>query len=87
MNRATVTSILLDAGGPLWSSVECDRKQERWIIRARLNPRVERSACDALRESERVLNDVLPSYLGDSDWIATVYWANRVSYTIARNRS
>jgi len=87
MDCKVVTSRLLDAGGALWSSVACDQNQERWIVYADLRPCADEAAYAALQESERIFKSVLPQCLGDTDWMATVLWSDRVSYTIARHKS
>ena len=72
---------LLSAGGSLWSSVEFDRKHDRWIVYASLRTEEGRTE-HALVESERLLRDVLDRRLCARDWLAVVLCGGRVTHTV-----
>lgn len=72
---------LLSAGSSLWSTVECDRRHDRWVVYANLRP-VEGGTEEAFSKSERLLKDVLDRRLSARDWLAVVLCGDRVSHTV-----
>jgi hypothetical protein len=86
-DRHSIESELLAQGSRLWSAVQCDVKGDRFVVYAELSCAAPvPSLPTALRESKRIVNHVLQRRLGGIDWLATVHWSGRVSYTFAPDR-
>jgi hypothetical protein len=75
-----IVAELLTTGRDLWSGVECDIRQDRVVVYARLcaTPNLER----ALQDSERLLANVLERRIGGQSWVAAVQWSERMCRTI-----
>jgi hypothetical protein len=86
-DRQSIASELLADGARLWSAVHCDVRGDRFLIYAEL-------ACadplpslpKALTESKQIVTRVLNRRLQDVDWLATVHWSGRMSFTFAPER-
>jgi hypothetical protein len=72
-----IAADLLESGDSLWSSVECDVRNDRVIIYARLRLNPPLGVEGALAESERVFNSVLDG----RHWLAAVQWSERLCRT------
>jgi len=86
-DRLSIASELLKSGTELWSAVECDVRGECLVIYAQLTTDPQPKGYDLLAESKRVIGDVLQRRLGCGQWLATVHWNGRVSYTFALERA
>jgi hypothetical protein len=82
--QASIVAELLRRGNQLWSTVRCDVTGDRYVIYAELScVTAPPTIGGALTESKRVVTDVLQRRLGGRNWLATVHWSGRVSYTFA----
>jgi hypothetical protein len=77
-----IAAELLDSGSLLWSSVECDVKQNCVVVYARLYTHSRVDIEGALAESERLLKSVIERRLaGQKSWVAAVQWSDRLCKT------
>src|SRR5262245_53913275 len=83
MESRSIAAQLLENGDSLWSSVECDVKQDRVIVYARLHTNSPLGVEGALVASERVLMSVLDGH----DWLAAVQWSDRLCRTFTAQRA
>lgn len=80
---ASIVTELAESGKTLWSSVHCGVQHSRYVIYAELLcANGAETLTDALRESKRIVSSVLERRIG-RNWLATVHWSGRVSYTFA----
>jgi hypothetical protein len=77
-----IVAELLDSGSRLWSSVQCDVKQNCIVVYARLYGDSLLDVDGALVESERLLKSVIERRLGGrKSWVAAVHWSDRLCKT------
>ena len=86
-DKLNIASELLQSGAELWSAVQCDVKGDCLVIYAELTTDPKPEVSDVLMESKRLVREVLQRRLGGREWLATVHWNGRISYTFAPERS